>query len=972
MFRFGAFQLDALQGLRRGDREIRITPKSLSLLCFLAERAGVIVSKEEIFRKIWPDTNVSDAALSSCIRELRGALHDDAKQPRFIETLHRRGYRFVASVLERKPAEVLRSRAVPFPVCHAPVVGREHQIRQLENAWQLASQGVRQILLVSGHAGVGKTTTVLTFLTKLLERSQAQVTWGQCVQHFGAGEPYEPILDALNRLCHQQDGEQFVSVIERHGPTWLAQLPSLLPTERYLALQQAIAGTTRERMLRELTDTLETITAEKPLILWLEDLHWSDRSTLDWIVAFAQRSEAARLLLVGTFRSSEVASTDHPLACFPDELQLRGQCGHIALAGLDEAAVESYITMRYPQWEGPTTINQLAQLVHSKTEGNPLFVINVLGELEGRNLIKERDGAWALPDRISQQDLGVSLSLWRAIETQIDRLGPEERNLLEVASVAGGRFASSTVAALAGVPAGEADELLRSLVRRQRLICFEEGLKAKRQETAQEFTFLHVLYRDALYKRISGRRLEDLHLRVGKIKQAEYGDAAKESAAELAMHFELGREFNLAIQYFEVAGKTARQRSAYTEARMHFDRAIALLRHVSDGPEKREREAILYAGLGGVLMATYGFGATEAEAAFSRSRLLCDQLGDGAQLFPAQWGLWLFYWGRCSLGIANQFSEGLLATACKTSDPGLILQAHHAAWATAYSRGEILPTLEHTSAGLRLYDQAKHSAMASTYGDHDAGVCCLSFRARALTASGETLDAVRTSASAIQRATDLAQPLSLAIAYVFAASVQQMRRDPDATIKNAEAAIALAEEQGLRLMLAWAEVYAGWANVHLGRHQLGLRRMENGIQAARKIGTEQSLTHLLGMKADVCLLLRQPQEGLRAIAQAEDVVRRTDERYYESELFRLKGELQLGHPDGEQNRPERYFIKAMELARLRHARLFELRAAVRLARMGNLEDKRGIELIKEASGAPSAELPAADRADLRSLSLTSR
>ena len=181
----------------------------------------------------------------------------------------------------------------------------------------------------------------------------------------------------------------------------------------------------------------------------------------------------------------------------------------------------------------------------------------------------------------------------------------------------------------------------------------------------------------------------------------------------------------------------------------------------------------------------------------------------------------------------------------------------------------------------------------------------------------------------------------------------------------------MAEEQGLRLMLTWAEVHAGWAHVHLGRDQLGMRQMENGIQAARKIGTEQSLTHLLGMKVDVCLLLRQPQEGLRAIAQAEDIVRRTDERYYESELFRLKGELQLGHSDGEQNRPERYFKKAMVLARLQHARLFELRAAIRLARMGNLEDKRGIELIKEASGAPSAELPAADRADLRSLSLTS-
>jgi len=300
-----------------------------------------------------------------------------------------------------------------------------------------------------------------------------------------------------------------------------------------------------------------------------------------------------------------------------------------------------------------------------------------------------------------------------------------------------------------------------------------------------------------------------------------------------------------------------------------------------------------------------------------------------------------------------------------------MLQARHAAWATAYSQGEILSTLEHTSEGLRLYDQSKHATMASTYGDHDAGACCLSFRARALTLCGQTLDAVRASASAIERAMDLAQPLSLAIAYVFAASVHQMRRDPDATLKNAEAAIELAKEQGLRLMSSWAEAYAGWANAHLGRPRPGLKQIENGIQAALKIGTEQSLTHLLGMKADACLLLRQAEEGLRSIAQAEEVVGRTGERYYEPELFRLKAELQLADSDGGQNRPEHNLVTAMELARLRHARLFELRAAVRLARMGNLKDKRGIELIREASGAPSGDLPAADRVDVLSLSSTS-
>jgi predicted ATPase/DNA-binding winged helix-turn-helix (wHTH) protein len=952
MLRFGPFQLDPLQGLSQGNREIRITPKSLSLLCFMVERAGQTISKEEIFRRIWPDTNVSDAALSSCIQELRSALKDDGKQSKFIETQHRRGYRFIFN-----PARTSTSGVKAALPAHGDLlVGREQQLEQLHDAWQLAMQGARQVVLVCGDAGVGKSAVVSQFIAGIAKATGALVTWGQCVQHFGAGEPYEPILDALNRLCRQENGERFVPIIQRHGPTWLAQLPSLLPPETFLALQQAIAGSTRERMFRELTETMEALTAEEALILWLEDLHWSDRSTLEWISAFAQRPEAARLLLIGTFRTSEVAGTDHPLSHFPHELQLRGLCRHLSLPGLDQSAIGNYLLTRYPQWEGETATDRLAHDIYARTEGNPLFVINILDSLEERGLIQRVGGTWTLSGPIDYQDLEIPNNLVRAIDALIDRLSAEERSLLEIASVAGTDFSSAMVAAIASISTSNVDERLRSLVRRERVVGLFDG---KRNAVSSEYRFLHVLYCDAFYRRLTSSRLQQLHLQVGRFKEAEYENSVHDRPSELAMHFELAREFDLAILYLELAGTMARKKSAYSEARMHFDRAISLLPNIPEGHERTKREVALYAGLGSVLMATYGFGAKEAEAAFAHSRTLSRELAQSPEIFPARWGLWLFYWGRGALKAANEIVNEMGSAAGIGSDTGMLLQTHHAAWATCYSRGELQSTLQHTSEGLRLYDSSKHAAMASTYGDHDAGICCLNFRARALAISGRTSDAVRTSASAIRLATDLAQPLSLATTYVFAASVHQMRRDADAALKNSEAAMEVAGEQGLRLMLAWAEVFAGWANAQLGRQESGLNQIEHGIQSVTKMGTEQSLTHLLAMKADVNLLMKRYEEGQRAIDQAMEVMHRIGERHYESEIYRLAGEL--AGEDGY----EKWLQMAAEVARSQGAELFQLRAMISLAK------KRKQPLVflrpewtEKVDSFNLEQLPPADRMDL--------
>jgi hypothetical protein len=236
-----------------------------------------VVTREELRQMLWPAGTFVDFehGLNSSVKELRRALRDSANEPHYIETLHRRGYRFIA---ETSPSTEDHPRLV---ASHAQIVGRHHIISNLLDVWSGGERGTRQVLFLSGEAGIGKTTIVQQVLARATAAGTAKATWGQCIQHYGIGEPYQPLLEAIMRLCSQPDGARLVPVLERYAPTWLAQLPALLPPERHATLRHTVAGATRQRMLRELTDALEAATTQIPLVLCLEDLHWSDASTLD-------------------------------------------------------------------------------------------------------------------------------------------------------------------------------------------------------------------------------------------------------------------------------------------------------------------------------------------------------------------------------------------------------------------------------------------------------------------------------------------------------------------------------------------------------------------------------------------------------------------------------------------------------------------------------------------------------------------
>ncbi len=364
---------------------------------------------------------------------------------------------------------------------------------------------------------------------------------------------------------------------------------------------------------------------------------------------------------------------------------------------------------------------------------------------------------------------------------------------------------------------------------------------------------------------------------------------------------------------------------------MHFEKALVLIANEPASRHRTEREIRLLIGLGAAAMAALGWGTPEAERAYSRARVLCQEHGESPELFPALWGLWLFYWGRGPLGVAHDLAQNLLTLAGSRGEDGPLLQAHHAAWATAFSRGDLHEACFHASEGIRLYDRHRHASNAANYGNHDAGVCARLFLARASALQGRTEDAIRASDEAVALARTLEHPFSLALAHVFAAAVAQACRQTDRVRTHAEAAGAIARDQDFRLLLAWSAAFEGWAAAVAGNHEEGIGLIVDAIAEARAAGSDQFLPHLAGLAADAYLMDGNTADGLKSVDDGLGIGARTGERFWTPELLRLRGELHVAQdPQCATTAAEHAFREAIENARSQGAILLAVRAAVSL------------------------------------------
>ena len=569
---FPPFRLDiADERLWRGAQAVPLTPKALAVLRYLVEKRGRLVTKDELLNTMWPGVHVGDAVLKSCILEIRRAMDDPARSPKFIETVHRRGYRFVAEPPRDETATELTGQGVKTHAGHHPVVGRERELARLRACLERALGGEGQIVVVTGETGIGKTTLVETFLRDIAGE-QLHVAWGQCIEHVGAGEAYLSVLHALSRLCRGPAGERLVPVLRKYAPTWLAQMPALIDSTDREALQREIFGATPDRMLREMTEAVEPLTAEVPLVLVLEDLHWSDPATVDLLASLARRRDAAHLLVVGTFRDTEILGHQHPLRTALHELHTHRLCEEIHPRVLGEADVDAYLAARFPAHRFP---EGLGRLIHERTDGNPLFLTDVVDDLVRQGSIVRAGDGWEVRKALEEIGHSVPDSLRHMIDRQLDRLNPDQRRLLEAATVSGEEFSVLEIAAALEAAPEQVEAWSDQLVRRHQFINVAGVEQMPGATVTSRYGFIHSLYRDVIDARLPGALRARLHRRIGEQKEAGRGDRAVAIAPELATHFEEAGDHQRAIHYLTQAADDAVRRYANQAAVGYLSRALA-------------------------------------------------------------------------------------------------------------------------------------------------------------------------------------------------------------------------------------------------------------------------------------------------------------------------------------------------------------------------------------------------------------
>jgi predicted ATPase/DNA-binding winged helix-turn-helix (wHTH) protein len=515
------------------EARILLTPRAFAVLAYMVEHAGCLVTPDELLEAVWSGRVIEPKAVRKHIREVRAALGDRPKNSLFIETLSKRGYRFIAEVSETTASS---SAVVSGGPAQSSLVGRGGALGMLRETWQRALSGERQIVFITGEPGIGKTALAEEFQRRVAvsERS-VRIVHGQCIEGYGSREAYGPMLDALGQLCRGPQAEPIIQILSTQAPTWLAQLPTLLTREHRATLQREILGATRERMVREIGDALDSITAETALLLLFEDLHWVDDSTVDLISALARRRSPAKLMLLATCRPLHAEPAGHSLRGRIPDLLVHRLCREIALTRLSKAEVEEYLAIQSPASRPPAG---LSALVHRHSEGNPLFMVAALEHMAKRSLLTRVDGRWQLQVPLEQIEFEVPEDLRHMIEAQLDRLSAQEQSALELASIAGASFSASVISAAADIDSRSLEDLYEALSRRHHIVKWTGTQSLPDGSMTERYEFVHALYRHVLYDRQLPGRRSRLHRQIGERLAALYAQRTEEVVAELAYHFE--------------------------------------------------------------------------------------------------------------------------------------------------------------------------------------------------------------------------------------------------------------------------------------------------------------------------------------------------------------------------------------------------------------------------------------------------
>jgi predicted ATPase/class 3 adenylate cyclase len=808
-----------------------------------------------------------------------------------------------------------------------PLVGREQEIGLLRERWAQVKDGFGQVVLLSGEAGIGKSRLVQVLKEQLAAEPQAWLTPCQCSPYYQHSALY-PLIELLERvvLCFEREESlpqklgKLEGFLVQYGLP-LAEVVPLFAALLSLPLTAEYAPLTlspeqqKQQTLHTLLTILLRIAAKQPVLFVMEDLHWVDPSTLEFLSLLVDQGPTARILALCTFRPD-----------FSPPWTGRSHCTQMTVHRLPrQQAAEVIRQVAHGKALPPEVVEQIV----AKTDGVPLFVEELTKMVLESGLLQEREDRYALTGPLPP--LAIPATLHDSLMARLDRL-ETVKAMAQLGATLGREFSYDLLQAVSVWDEGTLRRGLHQLVEAE--ILHQRGLPPQ-----VTYLFKHALIQEAAYQSLLKSRRQQLHQRIAQVLEAQFPVIVETQPELVAQHYTAAGLPAQALPYWQRAGERAIQRSAHVEAISHLTTALELLHTLPETPARVQQELTLQHTLGVPLLSTKGFAAPEVERAYARAYALCQQIGDTREIFPVLFGLCEYYEVLGNLQTACELAEQLLTLAQRHDDPALRLQGHRALGDSLFWRGQLVAARAHLEQGIALYDSQQHRAHALLYGQ-DPGIGCRVYAALVLWRLGYPAQALQRVHKALTLARELAHPFSLALALSYAAGVSRLRREWPASQAHTETLLALATEQGFAFWVASGTMLRGAALAAQGQGEAGIAEIRQGLAAWRATGAEVNVPGFLAMLATAYGDVGQPEAGLPLLDEALALGDKNDEHANEAEVYRVKGELLLMLSAEHQAEAAACYHQAIALARRQQAKSWELRAAMSLARLWQQQGKR--------------------------------
>jgi predicted ATPase/class 3 adenylate cyclase len=807
------------------------------------------------------------------------------------------------------------------------LVGRDEELGLLRRRWEQSKEGLGQVVLIRGEAGIGKSSLVETMRAQVRREGYTCVAV-RCSPYHTNSALY-PVMEHVQRVFQWQRDDTpaakldklertlqtYSSPLEDVVPLFAALLSVPLPEARYAAVRLSPQQQKQQTHDALVAWMLEEAERQPVLVVW-EDLHWADPSTLEYLGLLLDQSRTSAILNLLTFRPE-----------FVPPWPSRSHMTPLTLTRLERPQVEALLTHLAG---GKALPAEVVAYIVARTDGVPLFVEELTKMLLESDFLHQEAERYTLTGPLSA--VAIPTTLQDSLMARLDRL-PMIREVAQLGAVLGREFAYEMLRALAGVEDALLQDQLAQLVDTELL--YQRGRPPR-----ATYIFKHALVQDAAYASLLKSTRQQYHQQVAQMLEARFPATVATEPELVAHHYTEAGCYAQAVGYWQQAGQRAMQRSANVEAIAHLRQGIELLTTLPDTPARVQAELTLQTTLGPALVATKGYATPEVAATYNRALELCEQAGEPPELFPVLWGMWSLYLGRAEHETAREFGEQCLSLAQRLDDPTLLLEVHLALGVSWFFLGQLSQAHAHIEQVVRLYDPQQHHALAFRHGNMDPGVGCLAYAGLTLWLLGYPDQALERVNEALTLAQHLEHPFTLARGLCWTTLLHQLRREWQVVPERAATAITVATAQQVALVLALGPLMRGWALAMQGQGAEGLTQLRQGLDAYRATGTEFQRPHFLSLLAEVHRSLGQPEAGLTALSEALTLVEKTGERYYEAELHRLKGELLLQHAAPEVSHAEACFQQALDIARRQQAKSLELRAAMSLGRLWQQQGKR--------------------------------